>query len=408
MMKKIVVLGGAAHMARPAIKYLNKLDEVAEIILADLNVEEAKKFGDELGPKASVQKVDATNELTVSEVIKGTDLVMNFIGPYYRFGTVALSAAIQEGINYLDICDDYDVTIDALKLNDFAKDKNVTALTGMGASPGITNVLARLGADELDEVKEIHTYWVVGDAEPSGFGALVHMFHIIEGKIPTFKNGKIQHIQAFQRKTSQKVNFGDPVGEVTLYHVGHPEPITLSRYIDGVETVTNYGALLPEFQNPMFKTLVDLGLTSEEPIPFRNEKVAPLEFLLDLFKLKQEKTFKKESGENSGDSVVAARIETIGKKSGEQAKYTFTKSSYDNMANGTSIPAGVAAELMLKGEVNVKGVIPPEGIDPKLIIHALEKVNYFAKGNTFEVTKEVGPDVVSGKITDNKIFPEFW
>src|SRR5699024_9122211 len=150
----------------------------------------------------------------------------------------------------------YDVTIESLELTDLAKEKGVTAITGMGASPGITNILARLGSDQLDRVDEINTYWVVGDAEPGGFGALSHMFHIMKGKIATLQDGKETWIRSFQQKNAKKIDFGEPVGEVTLYHVGHPEPVTLPRYIPNVKKVTNLGALLPEFQNPMFKVLV--------------------------------------------------------------------------------------------------------------------------------------------------------
>jgi|SRR5699024_1331159 len=207
---------------------------------------------------------------------------MNFVGPYYRFNTLALEVAIEQGVHYIDLCDDYDVTIEALSLDELAKENNVTAITGMGASPGMTNILARLGADQLDTVQEINTYWVVGDAEPSGLGTLVHMFHIINGKIPTYNNGKETLIPAFQEETAKKIDFEGPIGEVTLYHVGHPEPVTLPKNIPNVQKVTNYGALLPEYQNHMFKTLVDMGLTSEESISFQGEQVSPLEFLLSF------------------------------------------------------------------------------------------------------------------------------
>lgn len=402
---KIVVLGAAAHMAQPALHYLNEQSIVNEIVLTDIYEARLRQIADQLGSKASTQPLNINdNEALASIMSADVHLVMNFIGPYYRFKTLALETAIKNGIHYLDLCDDYDVTMEALKLDGLAKENGVTAITGMGASPGITNVLARLGADVLDTVDEINTYWVVGDAEPSGFGALIHMFHIMQGKIPTFQDGEQKWIRAFQQDTARKVNFEGPVGEVTLYHVGHPEPITLPKYIPNVKHVTNLGALLPEYQNQMFKVLVDLGLTSEESIMFKGEPVTPLEFLLHLFHHKQ--TDAKKHKKKKQRSVSAARIEVIGEKNGQKASYTFTKSAYDQMDQGTSVPAGVVAEQILKGDINMKGVIPPEALDPKRIIASLHKVGYFEGEKGFQVKRSLHNQIDTGSIMDVNTFPE--
>lgn len=403
---KMIVLGAAAKMAQPAINYLVKQEIVKEIVLTDINEKRLQQMAEPLGSKVAVKKLNINDREALTSIMSNANLVMNFIGPYYRFKTVALEAAIKSGVHYIDLCDDYDVTIEALKLDRLAKEKGVTAISGMGASPGITNVLARLGADALDQTDEINTYWVVGDTEPSGFGALIHMFHIIEGKVPTFRDGEHKWIRAFQYDTAEKIDFGGPVGEVTLYHVGHPEPVTLPEYIPNVKKVTNLGALLPEFQNQMFKTLVDVGLTSEEPIMFKGAPVAPLEFLLNIFQQKQTKA-KDRSGEKQ-KSVSAARIEVIGKKNGQKASYTFTKSAYDRMDHGTSVPAGVVAAQLLNGDIDIKGVIPPESLAPKKIIASLRNVGYFVEEKGFQVKRVINDRVNTGSIIDIHSFPELW
>ncbi|MFS0576441.1 saccharopine dehydrogenase NADP-binding domain-containing protein [Sporosarcina sp. 179-K 3D1 HS] len=403
---KIVVLGGAANMAQPALNYLVKLESVKEIVLTDLNEKRLIEIAERLGEKATTKKLNVTDKDKLESIITNANLVMNFIGPYYRFKTNAMEAAINSGVNYIDLCDDYDVTIEALKLDQLAKEKGVTAITGMGASPGVTNIFARLGAEALDSADEINTYWVVGDAEPSGFGALVHMFHIIKGKVPTFLDGELQWIRAFQPETAKKLDFGDPVGEVTLYHVGHPEPITLPKYIPNIKKVTNQGALLPEFQNPMFKTLVDLGMTSEETFPFKGEQVAPLDFLLSLFEYKQEEAKKRPRRREKRRSVGATRIEVIGEKDGKKAIYTFTKSGYTTMDHGTSMPAGLVAGMILNEEITMKGVIAPECLDPKKIIAALQEIGHFEGEKDFIVTRTIHDKVDTGSITDDRMFPE--
>lgn len=404
---KIVILGASANMAQPALRHLNEEPIVKEIVLTDINETRLQEITDKLGEKARCQIVDVRDTHSLTSVIKGSQLVMNFVGPYFRFQTVALEAAINSGVNYIDLCDDYDVTIEALKLDELAKEKGVTAITGMGASPGITNVLAKLGADQLDQVDEINTYWIVGDAEPSGFGALIHMFHIIEDKVPTFEDGEETWIKSFQHKDSEVIDFGDPVGKVRLYPVGHPEPVTLPRYIDGVKRVTNFGALLPEFQNPMFKTLVDLGLTSEETIEFRGEDVKPIDFLISLFSHKQEEAAKHAKGK-SHPSVSGAKIEVIGQKDGKKVTYEFVKSAYDKMDQGTSVPAGIVASLLLNGEIKDQGVIAPEGLPIQTLLSQLEAVGYFDADKGFNLIRTVDGEQSSGHMTDKSIFNELW
>jgi len=404
---KIVILGASANMAQPALRYLNAESIVEEIVLTDINEKRLKEIKYELGEKASYEVVDVRDASSLSAVMEGSQLVMNFVGPYFRFKTTALETAINSGVNYIDLCDDYDVTLKALQLDELAREKGVTAITGMGASPGITNVLAKLGAEQLDKVDEINTYWIVGDAEPSGFGALIHMFHIIKGKVPTFEDGKQTWIRSFQHTDSEVIDFGDPIGKVRLYPVGHPEPVTLPKYIDGVKRVTNFGALLPEFQNPMFKALVDLGLTSEEVIKFRGEDVKPIDFLISLFSHKQEEAAKHSKGE-SHPSVSGAKIEVIGEKKGNKVTYEFIKSAYDKMDQGTSVPAGIAASLLLKGVVKSKGVLAPEGLPIRELLSQLKEVGYFDEEKGFNVVRTIGSEATSGNLTDKTKFNELW
>lgn len=398
----IVMLGGAAHMAQPALKYLFKQDEIKQIILADLNLQLVEKIANEFGEKVIAKAVDVNNEEQLKATIDGTDLVINFVGPYFKFGTKIVETVIDAGINYIDICDDHDTTLEALELDKKAKERGVTALIGMGASPGITNVLSRLAADELDEVEEINTYWLVGKSELGGFGAMIHMFHIIDGKVPVFRDGQLQYTQAFQEELAKRVNFGEPVGEVTLYPVGHPEPVTLSKYIEGVQIVTNYGGLLPAHLNNLYRTLVDFGITNDEFIPINHDKVSTLDFLKAYFQYKQEKTPDYFSvGEKP---VGASRIEVIGKKDGESAKVTFTKAGHYTMANSTSLPTGVAAYLMLKGEITTKGVIPPECIDPKKLLLLLKNTDFFGETNMFHLEQKIGKNITTAQLFDTALF----
>src|SRR5690606_15578076 len=95
----------------------------------------ARAFAAELGVEAL--GLDVTDGPALDAALRAADLVVNTVGPYFRFGPPILAAAIAAGCDYIDICDDPQPTIEMLELDARAKAAGVTALLGMGASPGV-------------------------------------------------------------------------------------------------------------------------------------------------------------------------------------------------------------------------------------------------------------------------------
>ena len=80
-----------------------------------------------------------------------------------------------------------------LQLDQAAKTAGICATVGLGASPGISNLLALLAMQELDQVSNVYTGWDIGGAKPeehsSQQGANAAMLHGIEqmtGKVKIF------------------------------------------------------------------------------------------------------------------------------------------------------------------------------------------------------------------------------
>jgi hypothetical protein len=141
-----------------------------------------------------------------------------------------LRAAIAAGVHYLDINDDWESTEAMLELDEDARSAGVTAVIGMGASPGISNLLACLAMRELDEVEEIIAGFDLDAAMPEQLGAVpaaatVHGLHQLSGQIRVFEGG------AFAlAKPQRRVDFDYPgLGARTAWTMGHPEAITFPR-----------------------------------------------------------------------------------------------------------------------------------------------------------------------------------
>ena len=101
----------------------------------------------------------------LKSILADHDVVLNLTGPFFKFAFPVLEAALEENCHYLDICDDWEPT-EKMFLNQLAEEKNKLAIIGLGASPGITNLLALRAMSELDEVKKVYTGWDISSAQP--------------------------------------------------------------------------------------------------------------------------------------------------------------------------------------------------------------------------------------------------
>ena len=172
---KIVVLGGCGTVGATAVGDLVSDDTFSEIVVADKNIEKARGLVSKLdSDKLSAVFVDVADAKSLRKVIEGASLVLNVVGPFYRFAEPITNAVIEEGINCVDICDDYDATMKLLEMDEEAREAGITVLTGMGSSPGLANLLAKFGSSQLDETEEIHIHHVHGGEEDEGAAVVYH------------------------------------------------------------------------------------------------------------------------------------------------------------------------------------------------------------------------------------------
>jgi len=348
---KVLALGGCGQEGKTTVRDLVKSAEVSQIVIGDINIENADKFKAELaGDKVSTLQVDVNDHDKLVAAMKEADVVVNFAGPFYKHGVKAIEAAIEAKRNYVDICDDYDATRDMLALDEKAKGAGITAIIGLGASPGVTNLFAKHGADKLDQVDEIEVKWVVSISdvdEPGASAALYHGLHMVDGTVPQFLEGKFQDVPAL---TGSEMTVFPEIGETEIYYVGHPEPVTLPLYIKGLRECTCKGGV-PGLDEGL-QIFSALGLTGTEPIDIRGDKIAPKDIAVALFDVLP-------MPEELPPPVSAFTVWIRGKEGGDSVEYIYT--SYGRMTYWTGIPASIGTQMVGKGEIQAKGVIAPEG-----------------------------------------------
>ena len=150
---RVLALGGSGGMGRFAVETSMYFDNVSEIVVADINAEEAIKFADSMNEKVSGIGLDVTDIDALKEQMDKADVVLNTVGPFFKYGPPILEATLDSNCHYLDINDDWEPTIEMLQFHEKAESNLKTAILGIGASPGLTNMLGAAAIEELDEVE---------------------------------------------------------------------------------------------------------------------------------------------------------------------------------------------------------------------------------------------------------------
>ena len=379
---KITVLGGCGAVGTVAVQTLRESGIFSEIVIGDINEEKAKDLASACGSDAvSAIRIDADDPAGIRAAIDGSTVVLNCVGPFYRYGPAILRTVISAGIDYVDVCDDFDATEQYLAMNGEAKKADMSALIGMGSSPGIANVLVRFCAEDLlDSVESIDIYHAHGGEAFEGPAVVKHRIHSMQVPIPVFVNGQFKRLGLFEeagRAFEETTEFAN-VGTYDVYLYPHPETITLPRYIKGVSRVTNLGLVLPPAYAELIKGVVRLGITGEDPIDVNGRPVGPLEFAV-FYILSQRARLTREAGLT--EPMGCLKIVVKGEKGGGTHTYIFSMSSRGHgMGEGTGIPAALGAILMAQGKIRGKGVLPPEACVAPMDLMELAKKHVHMDG----------------------------
>jgi len=360
-MATVVVLGGCGAVGSVAATTLAGRDECTRVVVADANLDGARALAASLGPKAAAAGFDAADAASVARVIAGADVVLNCVGPFYATVKTILGAVLDAKRPYVDINDDVDVTLEVLEWDARARAAGVTALIGMGASPGATNLLAKFIAEtQLDRTDAIDVFHTHGGEPVEGAGVIGHRFHCMSIPIPMFLDGELRHVSYFgDDGIALRQTFDFPaVGPTPIYPYPHPEQVTLPRFLP-VRRVTNKGSVLPIEYYHLTAELCRLGLASRTPLDVGGTRVVPAEFAT-AFLVRERERLLRETGFGPQRGCMSVVVEGV-KDGRPRTVQVHLFSREGGLGEGTGVPAALGVLLMLRGAVRGPGVLPPEG-----------------------------------------------
>jgi saccharopine dehydrogenase-like NADP-dependent oxidoreductase len=357
---RILALGGVGAVASEATRDLAEYSHFDEIIIGDYALDNAQALVREIGdPRLKVIRVDADDEENLRRAIADVDLVMN--GLPFKYDYVVNRLCVEEGVPGVDISSDDD----QFQLSPIAEEKGMLFIPGCGATPGITNVMARQGIKQMDRVDEIHIYFAAFRCLAPAPGLLTTTFYEFMPVRPDrcyYENG--EYIETPSMSGAKTVRFHDQIGEQTVVFVPHDETWTMSESVPGINRVDVRGCFPPQVMS-LVRGMLDTGLFSEEEIELEDKKTTPLKVMKDLL-LQLPQTRQNQVW------AYGLNVEVIGERAGRGIKCTYTNDHPPQEEWGgpgayyknVGIPLSIAAQMLVKGACEGIGVLPPETAIP--------------------------------------------
>jgi saccharopine dehydrogenase-like NADP-dependent oxidoreductase len=358
-MSRILVLGGSGEMGSAAVADLVERTD-HEVTVGDIRVDAAEALLRRLGAPRRVVRVDVDDPVSLAAALAGTEVVLN--ATYMRHNVPVTDAAIAAGVHLVDLGSYYPETLQQLERDEAAVAAGCRIVPGCGVAPGLTNILARLGADALDTVEAVRMYSYITHPMWTSPGIVVTRFDASTGTSVVLEHGALVERRSFSG--AERFDFPEPYGEQEVHVVPHPEPVTLPRYLGVRDVVFKVG--YPADETRRIKVLLELGFDRDDPFELDGVAISPRRFAAAYI-----------GSRGIGPHDRSANVKHVrvdGVRDGRPVAlvYDFAVEAVGRSASSaiTGTVAAIAADMVARG--GPVGVRPPEAaFDARGFVDAL-------------------------------------
>jgi lysine 6-dehydrogenase len=359
---KILCLGAAGKISRESAYDLVEYSDFEKITIADYNEDaglEVVKWLDD--PRVDFLKIDVNDHQAAVASLKDYDLVMD--GTTISLNdrsTACIAAAGAHGININGCGADWEFD------RQFS-DKGKVCVPGMGMTPGITNLMVKHIADQLETVDTIRISH--GAFRPVAFSPAIAETTRIEydPDLPSrvvYENGKFVQVPPFARP--KEIELPPPFGTHTQYIIPHAETMTLPKSLaDKQVQLIEVRGTWPPKNMELIRTLYDWGIMGNDKIEVAGVEVGILDAIAAYL-------LQSEEGQTTDLYGYALHVEVVGTCEGRKYRHilTHTHPASDGSVKGweklraytrcVGIPMSIGAQMIAHGKFNGTGVVAPE------------------------------------------------
>lgn len=355
---RALVLGGAGAVCKETTRDLAEFSDFEEIIVADYNITAAQALIDEIGDdRMQAIHFDADDYDAMLELFPNFDVVVN--GLPFKYDYPVNRACVETGVNGLDLSSEDP----QFALSKEAEEKEMIFIPGVGATPGITNMMVRRASELLDKMEAVDIFF-------AAFRCLAPAPGLLETTLWEFNPEEEQRGEVYFEgdgwhptpplSGERLVRFHDQIGEQRVYYVPHDESYSLPVSFPELRRAAVRGCFPPHVMELM-SSLMRGGLLSSRTVAIGEKAIPAIEVVRRLL---ADSPFSKENPTWAYGLVV----EVVGERDGRRVTCTYRSAHPPQEEWGgesayfknVGIPLSIGAQLIAHGHTTGIGVLPPE------------------------------------------------
>ena len=352
-----IAVFGSGLMGSAIAQDLVGVEDVDEVTVCDIDRKRLNAVERRIrSSKLRTRFHDVRHQSDTVRLLKGVDIGIGALP--HEYSEYAIKSTLHAGVNFVDLI--FGWRFEQGRIHIAAKKRGITIIPACGLAPGLTNILAMAAAEQMDKVQEIHIK-VGGIPEkpkpPLNYRIVFSFEAVLEEYLRQariVKNGRIVDVPALTGL--ERVSFRQPIGDCECF------------YTDGLSTLVQTLKDVKEMDEKtirwpghvaQIKTLIECGLLEKQPVVFNGKRVVPRQFVASI--LSDRISLGKER------DLTLLRVDVAGRNKGNQVHHRYemidrydAKQDLTSMARTTAFPCAIAAQLVGSGDVELKGLVPPE------------------------------------------------
>jgi saccharopine dehydrogenase (NAD+, L-lysine-forming) len=388
-MKNRILIIGAGAQGNVVSGVLGKAKDVGGITLGDIDLERAGEVAAFVAPdKIEVVRIDASKVDEMTSLMKSGDYDLVVNATLTDFNRSIIQAAANAKIHYLDMASDEflepstsetvqeEFLVEQL---DWARDFEEAGRMGVilaGGDAGLSNIMCREAADELDEIDYIgiKDFGAVECDVPVAMWSFETYLDDCAAEAVYWEDGQYKFAKPFSgAETYYFPHPLDRTGKV-VYHF-HEEPITIPKFIGKPVKYCDFKLGEPDID--MWEFIINqLGLMDSEPMDIDGAQVSARDVLVrrlprtltpkECIELVREKRL---------NSQMVVAVDVKGRKGDRSLHFKMWSDGPDcakacsiipganDVSWVTSVPAAILSLMIVRGQLKKTGVYPCETLD---------------------------------------------
>lgn len=324
------------------------------------------------GTRLAGRTVDASRPSALAPVLRGHDGVLSALP--YALNPAAARAAIAARCHWVDLGGPFDTTRKILNYSARAEKSGVALVPDCGLAPGLCNILAARGIEQMEFPEDVRLYGgglPETPRPPLGYKLVFNLDGVLGnyfGRAVALQRGRVTDLVPFSER--EEIDFGPPVGVLEAFVTGGATS-TAPWTHEGRVTSYVYKTLRFPGHYEKIRALKDLGLLDERPVRVDGVSVAPRRLFTQLAEPRLR---------FPGDrDQVILRVTVRGRRNGRPAAVAYDLwergsaewTATQKVAGGS---AAVILETLVGGAVAARGAVAVEQKFPAAdVIDALRR-----------------------------------